>query len=188
VTPQQFIAAARTLMAPIERRIKLMALRTVLDLVDDSQGRQMIQVHFYGGAAMFDQIERFQQYGFSSVPFQGAEAIVITMGGNHSHALALAVEDVRYKPKNWQQGESGLYDDQAQLIHITRDGIVIDGGTSQLPVTFKNMPSLKMECDLHVTGEVTAKYGTGASVTLTGHATSNVAAGTAQSGPPVGGT
>jgi hypothetical protein len=34
-----------------------------------------------------------------------------------------------------KEGEVALYDDQGQKVHITRDGMMVDGGKSKKPVT-----------------------------------------------------
>jgi phage baseplate assembly protein V len=88
-------------------------------------------------------IERFQQYGVSSVPLPGAggkypEAIIAYLGGNRSHPVILAVDDRRHRPKGLKPGESVLYDDQGQRIYVSRDGIKIDAGAAQKPLTITN--------------------------------------------------
>ena len=86
-------------------------------------------------------VETFGQYGFKSVPLpptgkEKAEAIVAFLGGNRSHAVVLATDDRRYRPKDWKPGESGLYDDQGQAVKVSRDGIKLDGGKDKKPQGF----------------------------------------------------
>lgn len=89
------------------------------------------------------QVERFQSYGLSSVPLpptgkgkarKAAEVVVAFLSGNRSHGVIVAQDDRRHRPKNLKEGESVLYDDQKQQVHLTRDGIRIRGGDKQLPV------------------------------------------------------
>ena len=89
-------------------------------------------------------VERFQNYGFSSVPLppskddkgvmRHAEAIVLSGSGNRSHPIVIGVDDRRHRPKKLKPGESVFYDDLGQTITLTRDGIVISGGPSNKPV------------------------------------------------------
>ena len=37
--------------------------------------------------------------------------------------VVLAVDDGRYRPKNWNPGESGLYDHEQQKIHLRNAGV-----------------------------------------------------------------
>jgi phage baseplate assembly protein V len=84
--------------------------------------------------------ERFQDYGFTSVPKPAdsngtAEIVAVFVNGNRSHPIIIRADDRRYRVKNLQPGESSLYDDQGQQIYISRAGIKILGGGSDLPVT-----------------------------------------------------
>ncbi len=86
-------------------------------------------------------IERFQEYGFTSVPKapkdkQKAEVIVVFPDGNRSHGVVVAVDDRRYRPKDLKEGESQLYDDQKQKVHLTREGLDADGGPDKLRQKF----------------------------------------------------
>ena len=79
-------------------------------------------------------VERFQNYGFSSVPLppsmddkgvmRHAEAIVLSGSGNRSHPIVIGVDDRRHRPKKLKPGESAVYDDQGQSFLVGRDGIV----------------------------------------------------------------
>lgn len=108
---------------------------------DDSKMMQEAQVQVFHDE-VHDGIERWQAYGHSAVPLppdpnspKSAEAIVAYLGGSRSHPVVLGVDDRRHRPKNGKPGEVLLYDDQGQQVYLTRNGIVITGGGSKLPVT-----------------------------------------------------
>lgn len=113
------------LTAPLRRRVALMIGRAVLGLVDDAKGIQLVQLTVLGNEVL-DRVERFQQYGFTSVPHAEAEAVVLALGGDRAHGIAIAVDDRRYRLKNLPGGEVALYDDQGQTVHLMRDGIRIE--------------------------------------------------------------
>ncbi|MCE8004216.1 phage baseplate assembly protein V [Billgrantia ethanolica] len=142
--------AWQRLMGPVWRRIRLLVSRGVLKLVDDSLKLQSVQVALLGGAPAW--AERFQQYGYTSHPHPGAEAVVAAVGGARAHLVALTIDDRRYRLVGLAQGEVAIYDDQGQKVHLTRDGIVIDGVGK--PVNFVNCPDVYMDGNLHVAGEV----------------------------------
>jgi phage baseplate assembly protein V len=110
--------------APLRRRIGAMIGRGTLSAVDDAPQAQELQVELLDDEA-HDKVERFQEYGFTSVPLAGAEAIVAFVGGLRSHGVVIAVEDRRYRVKSLQPGEVSLFDDLGQVVHLTRDGIKI---------------------------------------------------------------
>lgn len=107
-------------------RQRNMIMRGRVTLVDDTRKLQALQVSLLGdGNDTPDDIERFQQYGFTSKPFAKAEAVVLFPGGDRSHGLCVAVGDRRYRLTGLVDGEVALYDDQNQVVHIKRDGIYI---------------------------------------------------------------
>lgn len=109
----------------IAKRTMNMIVRGIVTLVDDARKLQSLQVETLEGE-LSDEAERFQQYGFSSVPFEEAEAIVLFPAGTRSHAVVIAVDDRRHRPTGLEPGESVLYDDQGQFIRIFRDRIEIN--------------------------------------------------------------
>lgn len=149
---RELTAFINGMTAPVLRRVRGMIGRCILDMVDDSGGRQMVQVHLYGGMETLTGVERFQAYGHNAVPPAGAEGIFAKLSGSPDHVVVLVMESRDARPKGWQPGESGLYDNLGQLVHLTRAGIVIDG--AGLPVTVQNTPSVTIDGDLHVTGTI----------------------------------
>jgi phage baseplate assembly protein V len=95
-------------LAPLQRRVRLMVARGIIELVDDSKKLQTAQVTIQDDVVR-DDVERFQQYGFSSVPKADAEAIVLMVGGNADHPVVINVDDRRYRPRNLAEGESCMY-------------------------------------------------------------------------------
>jgi len=146
------VRAVYRLMAPLQRRVMLMVGRAVLRAVNDDLKLQEVQVTGLDGEVL-DGVERFQGYGLTSHPHPGAEAVVVFVGGNRGHGLAIQVDDRRYRLAALQPGEVALYDDLGQQVHLTRDGVVIRGAGR--PITVTDTPLLRVEADLQVTGEVT---------------------------------
>jgi phage gp45-like len=109
--------------------LSLAASRATLTRADDSKKKQEFE-----GQALYAEthsgIERFQNYGHSSVPLpptpnskEAAEAVILYLGAHRSHPVVVVIDDRRYRPTGWQPGESGLYDDQKQKVHVQRNGV-----------------------------------------------------------------
>ena len=118
------------LIGPLRRRVLLMIGRAVVRVVDDSLKLQAVQVEGLSGEVL-DGIERWQQYGFTSVPHPGAEAIIAALGGQRQHSVVLAVEDRRYRVMGLEQGEVCIYTDEdgndptmAHRITLARDRVI----------------------------------------------------------------
>lgn len=105
------VALRRTverLVWPLRRRVMLMVGRAVLALVDDDPQLQVLQVRALRGETI-DRAERFQQYGFTGVPEEGAEVVVVCPGGIRQHPLVIAVDDRRHRPTGLRKGEVCVY-------------------------------------------------------------------------------
>lgn len=129
-----------------------------------------------------DQTGMLQHYGYSSRPHPGADAAFMCLGGDRSKMVVIATHDQRYMFV-LTEGEVALHDDLGQSVHLTRTGIVINGGGNA--ITIVNTPSVTQDGDLHVKGAIVAGFGGGDSVTLQGHkhGTGTAAAGTVAPSP-----
>jgi len=114
------------LFDPLVRRVALLAGRGIVRLVKDSTLLQELQLSILAGETAAD-VERFQEYGFTSVPKRPnpdgqAEAVVLHLGGGRDHAVVVAVDDRRYRLKALAEGEVALYDDLGTKVHLKRGG------------------------------------------------------------------
>jgi len=111
------------LLAPLKRRLLFMVRRGLLSLVNDALGLQGLQANLLAGE-LRDKVERFQEYGFSSVPLPGAEAILLAVGANPGYLVAIAVDDKRYRPTGGAPGEVTLYSKFGHRILLKADGTI----------------------------------------------------------------
>ena len=80
-------------------------------------------------------VVRLQNYGFSSVPPEGGEGMLLEIGGSADNAHVVGLEHKDFRPTKRKSGESILYDNQGQEIYISQKGIAISGGNNKLPLT-----------------------------------------------------
>ena len=135
-------------LKPLERRLAQAVLRAVVDAVDDERRLQLVQVSALHGEVQ-DGVERWQQYGFTSHPHPEAEAVLLAVGGQRSHAVAIAVDDRRYRLVGLERGEVAVYDDQGQYLVLRRDRIDVFG--KKLTVAIEG------DADVTVGGNLTAQ-------------------------------
>ena len=154
------IDAIQKMTEGLRGRVQLMIGRAILSAISDAGKIQTAQAQLLADEVQ-DDVERIQEYGFASVPLPGAEGVVVFVGGNRDHGLLIATDDRRYRLVGLEAGEVALYDDLGQKVHLTRSGIVIDGGG--LPVTVQNTPSVTFDTptvtatgNLHVNGNIVA--------------------------------
>jgi phage baseplate assembly protein V len=104
----------------LSRRIAMGTTRGGVSLVDDTKKLQQVQVELLADETK-DHVERFQQYGFTSVPLVGAEALVLFLGGGRDHGIVVAVDDRRYRLTGLQNGDVAIYNDEGAKIVLGRN-------------------------------------------------------------------
>lgn len=132
------------LMKPTLRRVRLMVGRAIVNLVNDATKMQSVQVSLLADEVRPD-VERFQNYGFTSHPHPGAEAVALSVAGNRDHVVVVAVDDRRYRLAALQQGEVAIYTDEGDQIVIQRGGTILVKASTKVRIE-----SPMLEC----TGEI----------------------------------
>ena len=130
------------LLTPIWRRLRLIVSRGVVSRTDDARLLQLVQVDLLAGETAG--IERFQEYGFSSRPLVGAEAIAVAVGGARGHLVAVAVDDRRHRRSDQQPGEVCLYTDEGDEIRLRRGRVIEVIAGAKVHVT---APEVQADCD-----------------------------------------
>ncbi|MGU5716522.1 phage baseplate assembly protein V [Aeromonas taiwanensis] len=161
------------LIAPLWRRVRLIADRAIVTAVTDSFNRQGVQLKVLADEAASD-VERFQNYGHTSVPPAGSEAIVLGIGGARAGLVAIAVEDKGVRPKDLEAGDNCLYHLEGHRIILRKNGVIeIEAKTVTLNATEKFTiisPDNEIQGPLHVTGPITSDVDVTASgISLSGH-------------------
>jgi phage baseplate assembly protein V len=153
------IDALNRLLAPLRRRVDNMVARAVLRLARDDAALQVVQLGIQLGEVR-DRCERFQEYGFTSVPLPGAEAVVAFVGGYRDHPLVIAIDDRRHRKMGLAAGEVALYTDEGDFVHLKRGRIidVVAGDSLRVTaptVTIIASEKVRMETPLlEVTGDI----------------------------------
>ncbi|MFN4328297.1 MAG: phage baseplate assembly protein V [Limnobacter sp.] len=117
------IDAFTKLTESMRGKIQLMIGRAILSVVNDAGPVQTVQAQMLADEVQ-DDVERIQQYGFSSAPLPGAEGVVVFVGGNRDHGLLIACDDRRYRKRGLQPGEVALYTDEGDQIVLSRGRVI----------------------------------------------------------------
>lgn len=145
-------AALQRALRPITQGLRLMVGRAVVRLVDDALKLQGLQVSLLADEVR-EGVERFQNYGFTSHPHPGAEAVALSVSGSRDHVLVVAVDDRRYRLQSLAQGEVAIYTDEGDKVVLKR------GGTIEVTASTKvllDTPLVQCTGDLQVDGNVHA--------------------------------
>lgn len=138
-------------------KLRLMVSRAIVKLVGDDKKLQELQVALLDEEARAT-VERFQQYGFTCVPFPEAEAIALSVGGSRSHMVVLAVDDRQHRKKDMEAGEVALYTDEGDYILLKRGRIVEIKAGTRVRVDAPEADftgNVTIAGNLHIAGETT---------------------------------
>lgn len=138
----------------IFRRLQLLVAQGTAFLVgqDKMQGKAL-------DGEVLPNIKRVEPYGFSHRPHAGAQPYMVFPNGDRSFGIALIVADRKYNLV-LQPGEVALHDDQGQKVHLTRNGIVVDGAGK--PITLTNAPEVFADVPLlKCAGDIIDNAGSG---------------------------
>lgn len=179
-------------LSPAIARVKGMVSRCTIKNVQDSSKVQTMDIGLLADE-LRNGVERYQEYGFTSVPFPGMEAFVCFIGGERGNPVIVATGDRQFRINSLEPGEVCIYTDEGDKIMLKR-GRKIEIETETLTVNAKdavinatnteintdlcaiNAPLTKISGELQVSGGITGGGGanmTGGITNTGGSITSN---------------
>jgi phage baseplate assembly protein V len=142
--------------------------KAVARLVTDTGPRQTMQVEVTKGETI-DDIERMQEYGFTSVPpVTGTDCLVAFLGGNREQGIIIVAENRGFRLKGLESGEVAIFDDLGNVVKLGRDALSITGVSKIIA----EAPEIEASATIKITATAPAIELVGA-VTITGPLTVN---------------
>lgn len=117
------MSISNRMLLSIRRRLALMVTRGVVALVNDAAKMQALQITIMDGETL-DDVEHWQQYGFTAYPQAGAEALVLSVGGHRAHSVVVSCGDRRYRLTGMEGGEVAIYTDEQDKVHLKRGRVI----------------------------------------------------------------
>lgn len=134
-------------MQHLWRRIQQVVGRGRSTDANDAGPVQTMQVRM-GADELIGDLPRAAEYGFTSVPPVGTDAIVLFLGGERSNGIVVATNNQQFRMKALGNGDVAIYDNRGQSVLLSADGIVIDAGGSR-PITLQNATRVDVNSPLH---------------------------------------
>lgn len=134
-------------------RVMMMFARGVVRGVKDSNGRQQLQVELLKGE-LRDDMERMQNYGFTSHP-TGGDVAAAFPGGAREQGIILVVDDRRYRI-TLNAGEVAMYDDLGNKVELLREMVkvtAVQHAEVEAP-TIKLVGEIELIGNLNVQGNI----------------------------------
>lgn len=140
------------MIRPVLNRVMMVVARGVLEAVKDAGGIQLVKAEFLEGETKED-VERMQQFGFSSNPPPGSEVVAVFVGGNREHGFIIACDHREFRFKPLESGEMAIYTDDGTHIHLKKAGHVEVKAATKVTL---DVPDTLIKGDLKVEGKVDA--------------------------------
>jgi phage gp45-like len=146
----------------VDRRVKMLVSRAVVQLVNESLTCQNLQVVLLAEEVR-DNVEHFQPYGLTTKPLAGAEGVYLSVGGNRDHGIVVAVQDRRYRPTTLADGEVALHTTTGIKVHCKANDEVLLGPSPTNYVALANLVLDRMTAIVNAYNAHTHPTGTGPS-------------------------
>lgn len=124
--------------------LKRMITKALVSAIDDSTTMQLLKLKLDDSEVMED-VERIQNYGFTSHPPKNSEAVVGQVCGIKDLLVALVVDSAANRIKDLLEGETAFYSKFGQIIKHKADG------TTEI-----NADKVVFKCDVEFEGSAEA--------------------------------
>lgn len=121
MTQDQILNFLQRALLPLKTRVLLMIGRAVITSTADDKDIQRVQLKALAGESM-DDVEHYQNFGFTSNPPKGSEGIMVSLGGNRENAVIIALEHRAKRLKDLAAGESAVYDAFGNYLKFKANG------------------------------------------------------------------
>lgn len=128
----------------LSQRILLGIARALVAVVRDSGGIQVMQVQL-SASEVRDGLPRFTEFGFSSNPPVGSDAVVAFLGGDRSKGIVIGTCHQPSRPKNLAPGETKLHSQDGKSVYLTASGGIVVEAKGQ-PVVVNDASDVTWNC------------------------------------------
>ena len=132
----------------LKRGILAMIGRGRITTSNDSGSAQLLQLRL-SALEVRDQTPRIAEFGFSSRPPVGSDAVLVFVGGDRTNGIVIATGHQASRPKGLEEGETIVYDFFGKSIKFTKaGGIVVEANGSA--VTINNATTVTINASTKV--------------------------------------
>lgn len=108
-------------LKPLRDRVYILIGRAILTALNDSPSIQEAQLKALADESL-EKVQRFQEFGFNSIPPSGTEAVILSIGGSRANTVIVATEKRGTRPQSWGIGEAGLYNVEGMIARLKLGG------------------------------------------------------------------
>lgn len=123
---------------PIKQRVANMIVRALVENVNDGTNIRLLQLSGLAGET-FSKVEHLQPGGISHVPVVGDEALLVSVNGDKSEAIAIVVDSGENRPTGEAGGNTVVWDNFGNIIRLSDGKIEIICSSGDVDINAKNV-------------------------------------------------
>lgn len=139
------------LLAPIQRRIRQIATRAVIAVIDTETTLVTLRARI-SESEVLDGLEYFEPYGFTTSPPPSSEALLVSLGGRREHTVVVQVASRKYRLVGLESGDVALYNQNGDKF------VMKASGETELQIETKvtmTCPNFEINGDMQINGNIT---------------------------------
>jgi phage gp45-like len=146
-------------LATVLNAVRLGVARARVERFRADTTPRAIQATAFAGEVLED-VHFVQHFGFASRPAPGSEAIVVMVGGDRSHPVAVASVDRRHAGPELAEGDVVLFSSSGDQIHLPASGGILIRGDVDVEGSLRVEGGVTAGGDVEAAGEVADNAGT----------------------------
>ena len=95
----------------------------IIEKFDATDSFQLLKIKIDSDTSLSD-IPLLEKYGFTSIPEDGSEIILLCENGDLDNAIAILASKSDTRPKNLEQGDTCIYNANGDEIRLKKDGTI----------------------------------------------------------------
>jgi phage baseplate assembly protein V len=103
---------------------RTLIVKALAKTISDSTAIQLVRAIALSGE-VFEEVERIQEYGLSSVPPVDSETVIVQICGIKDNPVVLKIDSAKYRPTGSKNGEVIMYSMHGQKIKLDENGNTI---------------------------------------------------------------
>ncbi len=132
------------------QRIRMLIGRGRITTGNDTGAVQQLQVQL-AGVETGDNRPRVAEFGFTSMPPAGADAVVVFLSGDRSAGVVVATNHQQSRPRGMKPGETMVYSQDGKCVYFSDAGIVVDAKGQ--PVTVQNASVATIQAETKIVAD-----------------------------------
>ncbi len=121
------ISQLNKFIEPLRNKVLSMVAKALIESVNDTTKMQTVKISILKDEVV-DEIDRVQNFGFTSVPPVNSEAVALSIGGDRSNMIVVVVDNSDSRLKGLEVGESAVYNAFETFIKLLKDKKIIIQG------------------------------------------------------------